>query len=124
MTSDLSLLTGKGIRMDSAGDGNYGAPRGDRLHNGIDFLCDEGQVVRAPCNMLIVRVAISSANKPLSGIKWKYGRSEGKIFYFEPKLSLIGTMVSKGTIIGTAQSCSFHYGDPEMLDHIHFQIDK
>lgn len=124
MKIDLSLLTGKGIRVDPAGDGHYGSARGDRLHNGEDYLCDEGQVVRAPFNMLIERVANPSANKPLSGIKWKYGKSEGKIFYFEPKLSLVGTMVNKGTIIGTAQSCSFHYGDPAMLDHIHFQIDK
>ena len=49
--------TGKGIRVDSEGDGNYGASRGSRRHNGIDYICVEGQEVRAPFNMLINRIA-------------------------------------------------------------------
>lgn len=116
--------TGKGIRSDAAGDGNYGARRGDRVHNGVDYLCDEGQDIVAPFNMRILRVANPNATTPLSGIKWAYGRSEGKMFYFKPDPTLINKNVSEGQVIGKAQSCSFHYGDPKMQDHIHFQIDK
>ena len=116
--------TGKDIREDEEGSGEYGAKRGDRLHNGIDFLCEVGQEIVAPFNMMIERIANPKPNSPMSGIKWKYGKSEGKMFYFKPKVSLVGTMVSKGDVIGIAQSVSFDYGLPKMKDHIHFQIDK
>lgn len=124
MLKNFELVTGKGIRNDEAGSGEYGAKRGDRMHNGIDLLCEKNQPVKAPFNMYIEREARPSVNKPLSGVKWKYGKTFGYMFYFKPKKELFGTMVTQGTIIGYAQSCSFHYGDERMQDHIHFQIGK
>ncbi len=116
--------TGKGIRKDSEGDGNYGASRGSRRHNGIDYLCQAGQDVVAPFDMTIVRVSNPKADSPLSGIVWERGRSRGKMFYFMPYPDLIGRAVAEGQAIGIAQSCSDDYGLPKMMDHIHFQIDK
>lgn len=117
-------ITSKGIRVDAAGDGNYGTPRGNRKHNGIDYLCDEGQSILAPFDMEIVRVAIPSSKHNLSGIKWRTGRSSGKIFYFYPLPELIGKKVKKGDYIGFAQSVSEAYNNNSMKDHIHFQVDK
>lgn len=116
--------TGKGVRVDSEGNGNYGAPRGGRRHNGIDYLCDDGQDVTAPFNMMITRVAKPKVGSPLSGIAWETRRSRGKMFYFKPDQSLIGKWVKTGQVIGQAQSVSRDYGLPQMLDHIHFQIDQ
>jgi len=116
--------TGKGIRSDSEGDGNYGARRGSRVHNGIDFLCDEGQAIGAPFDMKILRVAKPKVGSVMSGIEWQAGRSTGKMFYFEPDYTLIGKEVKQEQLIGVAQSVSKDYGLPNMKDHIHFQVDK
>lgn len=116
--------TGKGIRSDHEGDGNYGASRGSRIHNGIDYLCTEGQIVVAPFGITITRVANPKAKSPLSGIAWRRGKSSGKMFYFKPYSDLIGKKVKQGETIGIAQSVSRDYGLPKMKDHIHFQVDK
>ena len=116
--------TGLGIRVDLEGDGNYGASRGTRLHNGIDYLCKKGQDVVAPFNMIITRLSLPKRNSFLSGIAWKKGKSSGKMFYFQPDESLIGKSVYEGDVIGIAQSVAMHYKLPKMLNHIHLRIDK
>lgn len=116
--------TGKGIRSDSEGDGNYCADRGNRKHNGIDYECEQGQEVRAPFDMHIDRVANPREKSPLSGIAWSYGKSKGKMFYFKPYKYIIGQDVVEGEIIGIAQSVSKGYNLPLMADHIHLQVDK
>jgi hypothetical protein len=40
--------TGLGVRSDGAGDGQFGAKRGARVHLGTDFLSEAGQGVVAP----------------------------------------------------------------------------
>ena len=116
--------TGKGIRIDSSGSGYYGASRGGRRHNGVDFLCDAGQIVSAPFNMEIVRISKPYHDSDLSGIVWKSGASTGKIFYFLPFEELIGLYVMEGQAIGSAQSVAEYYRTDEMSDHIHFQVDR
>lgn len=116
--------TGKGIRSDSEGDGNYGSSRGNRRHNGIDELCDEGQDVVAKFDMKIDRISYPNTDMKMEGIAWSSGKSHGRMFYFKPYRSLIGTRVKVGQIIGIAQSVSKYYELPNMDDHIHFQINK
>ena len=116
--------TGLGIRSDPEGDGNYGARRGLRRHNGIDFLCIEYQDIIAPFDMIIVREALPRLNATVSGIEWQRGKSKGKMFYFLPNPDLIGKPVKKHSVIGIAQSASKYYKLPNMDDHIHFGISK
>lgn len=116
--------TGKGIRIDSEGSGEYGASRGSRRHNGIDYECNQGQYVRAPFDMTVKRIANPRSNSPLSGIEWVSGKSSGKMFYFKPHKMVIGEDVLEGQVIGVAQSVSQDYGLPGMIDHVHFQVDK
>lgn len=118
--------TGKGVRVDYEGDGNYGASRskGKRRHRGIDYLCAQGQDIVAPFNMKITRVSIPIVNSPMTGIAWESGASEGRMWYFKPFKSVIGQEVAEGEVIGIAQSVSQHYGLPGMKDHVHFQINK
>jgi len=119
----MKSLTGHGIRVDGAGSGHYGASRGNRRHNGIDYFCIEGQKVVAPFALRIIRVARPYADSELSGIQWEAGISSGKIFYFKPYEKLIGKTVKTGQAIGIAQSVTERYGFP-MSDHIHFQVDQ
>jgi len=115
--------TGKGIRNDEEGSGEYGASRGNRIHNGIDYLCDENQTIVAPFDLIVEREAIPKAGSTLSGIAWTKGMSKGKMFYFQPHKWLIGKSVKAGESIGIAQAVSKDYGLPRMKDHIHFQVD-
>ena len=116
--------TGMGVRVDLEGDGNYGASRGSRIHNGVDYICKKGQNIVAPFDMTITRIAYPYADKVLAGIAWKKGKSEGRLFYFYPIEYLIGTDVKEGDVIGVAQSVSEYYELPLMLPHLHFQINK
>ena len=116
--------TKKGIRTDLEGSGEYGANRGNRIHNGVDYLCDKDQYIIAPFDMQILRIANPKAESELSGIEWKCGKSIGKLFYFLPDKSLIGKHIREGDSIGIAQSVSKDYGLVDMKDHVHFQIDK
>jgi hypothetical protein len=116
--------TGKGIRVDSEGDGQYGESRGDRIHRGVDYLCDQGQEIKAPFDMRIVRESKPKAGSPMTGIAWEKGRSTGRMWYFKPFKHVIGQEVVQGEVVGTAQSVSQDYGLPNMEDHIHFQVNK
>lgn len=116
--------TGKGIRVDPEGDGNYGTPRGDKIHRGIDYLCDDDQTIVAPFDMFIDRVSFPKDDKKMSGIAWTKGKSTGRMWYFMPYKTFLGTQVYKGMPIGRAQSVSAYYGLPLMKDHIHFQVNK
>lgn len=116
--------TGLGIRNDSEGSGEYGASRGDRIHNGIDFLCIPGKPIVAPFDLVVVRVSYPTYGLKLSGIEWKSGRSHGKLFYFTPDPDLIGCTALSGHRLGIAQDVGAAHGLPNMKPHIHFQIDK
>lgn len=116
--------TGKGVRIDQEGSGEYGASRGKRLHNGVDYVCEEGQPIVAPFDMRIVRESIPRIGSRMSGIAWQRGKSSGRMWYFLPIQDLIGEKVLEGQMIGMAQSVSMDYGLPGMIDHIHFQVNK
>ena len=114
--------TGKGIRSDAEGDGGYGSARGSRRHNGVDYLCDVGQPIKAPFNMVIVRHSHPYTDPEMDGVAWKSGNSTGRMWYFIPFESVIGEKVNEGEIIGHAQSVSEYHGLPLMGDHIHFKV--
>jgi len=116
--------TGKGIRNDSEGSGEYGSRRGERRHNGVDYICVEGQDIVAPFDMYISRISNPKRDSLMSGIKWETEKSYGKLFYFLPDKNLIGKDVKEGDVIGTAQDVSRHYGLKDMIPHLHFQVDK
>ncbi len=114
--------TGRGVRgRDDWGSGAFGASRGDRTHQGADFICTPGQAVVAPCKCYIVREARPYMNKPYSGVLLVDGALSIKLFYLLPFKDLIGTGAEQGQTIGLAQDIS----DPDyagMTPHIHMEI--
>lgn len=113
------------IRNDSAGSGYFGAPRGGRLHDGVDFTCVQGQDVYSPITGTLVREAYPYAGD----LRWSGCLIVGpditiKMFYMRPDRGLIGKEVQQGQVIGTAQGISNKYAGQGMTDHIHFQVDK
>jgi len=113
--------TGKGIRSDAAGDGHYGAPRGNRKHNGTDYLCDPGQHIVAPIAGIFTRIAYPYPDKTYSGLVIEGKHLTVKMFYFDPLPDFIMLEIFQGQVIGVAQDISKRYGGL-MLPHIHLEI--
>lgn len=118
----LSILANQIIRSDSEGDGNFGASRGNRTHQGVDLVVKEGDQVKAPENGTIRRKAYPYAND----LRWKGlildsdSGIEYRIYYLTPDDRLIGKKVSKGDVIGIAQDISKKYTN-KMTPHIHVE---
>ncbi len=115
--------TGKGIRNDAGGLGHFGAPRGDRKHDGVDFSCEEDQEVLMPVDGKIVRKSYPYAND----LKWQgvdivNPRIEIKMWYFKPFSNVIGKEVKAGEPIGFAQNIGLKYEN--VTPHVHLRIIK
>ena len=113
--------TGKGIRSDIGGDGHFGASRGNRTHQGLDFLCEPGQVIRAAISGKLTRSRpyMDDAFYVGCGIWGK--KYMVKMWYFTPYEDLIHDEVKAGQEIGIAQDISKKYGGG-MLPHIHLGL--
>ncbi len=115
--------TGKGIRNDAGGAGYFGAPRGSRLHNGLDFMCKPGQEVRMPVSGIIVRESLPYAGD----LKWRgvyivSPRIEIKMWYLDPYSYAVGQRFNAGDAIGIAQDIGEKYDD--VTAHVHMRIVK
>ena len=118
----ITSPTGLGIRSDPAGDGHYGAPRGRRKHDGLDFLCKPGQTVRCPIEAgKVIREARPYARGTYSGLLIQNKHLAIKIFYLDPWPGVIGKIVQRGEPIGIAQDVSEKY-QGGMEAHIHLAV--
>lgn len=118
--------TGKSIRlMDDFGSGLFNAPRGKEKHNGIDYICEPGQVIISPVDGTVIRKAFPYPNKEYAGVLLENDSIILKMFYFIPDKKIIGSKVKQGERIGIAQDISKLYNDKKkkMIPHIHLQIE-
>ena len=115
--------TGGNIRSDSMGCGLYGAPRGDRKHNGLDYCCDPGQTVVSPIDGKIIRVALPYAGAKYTGLMIEGHQITITMFYISPLPYIVGKDVKAGDVVAIAQDISEKYGHG-MLPHVHLRIDS
>jgi len=113
--------TGKGIRVDPAGDGHYGTPRGNRTHKGTDFLCDVGQEVWSPINGRTVRKSFPYDDMSYNGIIIAGSWCLVVLWYLNPFVGN-GVEVYRGQPVGIAEDVSLRYPGQGMLAHIHMEI--
>uniref|UniRef100_A0A3Q3WSK2 Uncharacterized protein n=1 Tax=Mola mola TaxID=94237 RepID=A0A3Q3WSK2_MOLML len=107
---------------DMWGQGNYGASRQDRLHQGLDIVCNDGATVYAPFDVKLKGQVIVYPN----GLKMAINKGiklegEGlcfKLFYVEPD-KLWGTL-RRGERIGTMLPMQSVY--PGITSHVHVQM--
>jgi len=118
--------TGKGVRVDRAGDGHFGTRRRSRSHNGVDWLCERMQRVKAPHNGLLVRPTYPYQDDlSYSGVLLAGNHIWSKLWYLQPLKVMLGTWVQQGEDVGVAQDIRERY--PEELDmqaHIHHRIER
>ncbi len=119
------IKKGRIRKTDIWGKGQFGTPRGQRTHNGLDIAVRPGQDVFAPIDGTVVRIAYPYA-KDLSYagvlIEGNGGHKEYtiKIFYIIPSIIMIGKMVKVGDKIGVAQDLTRKY--PGITNHIHMEV--
>lgn len=111
-----------GIRSDTAGDGHFGAPRGNRTHKGTDYRCYPNEPVSAPMFGKIVRLAKPYGDDKWLGVLIRNSTYEGKLFYMDPYTDRIGSYVTEGECIGYAQDISQKYPNQGMESHVHWQV--
>jgi len=118
--------TGGCVRAcDSFGCGGFGASRdgGSRRHMGTDFLATAGQDVLAPTSGTLTRAVnrVYASDPRYTG--FVLSGTSGftmKGFYVATDPSLIGTHVTAGDVLGTAQDLGLKY--PGISNHVHLQI--
>ena len=128
MNRPLNKLKLRGA--DPTGNGWYGAKRGHREHNGVDYVGDAGVNVYACISgrVRVGRVYADSARAQFRLIEIKTGREsngtrrEVKQMYVSPSVRT-GDIVSAGDIIGTLQGIGDYYGG-RMPNHCHVELRK
>lgn len=116
--------TGYGVRSDTEGQGYFRAKRGNRLHNGTDYICKPGQEIIAPIHGKIIRTAYPySKDKQYEGCVIENPFLTIKMFYLKLFKNMVGEEIQQGDKIGTAQDISKKYSR-QMQPHIHLEITE
>lgn len=109
------------VRNDSQGQGHFGAPRGSRIHKGVDYEVVPGEDIYAPCDGVVTKWGFCYANE----FKWRYIQvtdpwgNRHRMFYVKPGYPP-HRVVRAGDIIATAMDISEKY--PGMTPHIHYEL--
>ena len=117
------ILNRQVVRNDPAGLGHFGAPRGNRTHQGLDLVAVPGTPVYSPVTGKFVRAGRPYANDNRYQLVVIHGQGkEFKLMYVEPLPTLKpGDTVRYGKQVGTAQDIAAKYGQG-MLNHIHVEV--
>jgi len=122
------------LRSDTAGDGRFGSPRGNRKHLGVDFLCVPGQNILSPVTGKVSKIGYPYP--PPSIYRYiqisctdEYGNEvQHRLFYVEPHMSIAridAEVIGHKTIIGYAQNVCIRYpGAKGMQPHVHYEIRR
>ena len=111
------------VRSDSAGDGHFQAPRGNRLHNGIDYLVEPGTLVYSPVSGVVTKLGYPYGDD----LQWRYVEITSddferfRLFYTEPAV-VVDQFVMIGEVVGEAQNIAERYPGQGMLAHIHLEV--
>ncbi len=126
--------------QDAQGSGVYGAPRGDHTHEGIDFACMTGSLVRAVCAGIVTKIGYPysqkepdeswSKAKTEKHLKKKalryvqvtdYNDNDARYFYVDPSVK-VDDYVLVGWVVGETQDLTEIYKG--ITPHLHFEVKK
>jgi len=118
--------TDRAIRgCDDQGCGHFGAPRGIRTHRGADYTADSGQNVVAAARGTVTRIGYPYADD----LSYRYVEIQGangytvRELYVSPAEGIaVGSQVSAGQAIGTAQNLTTRYTG--ITNHVHVEIRR
>lgn len=110
---------------DAKGCGHFGASRGSRKHNGIDYKCDAGDKVLAPASGLVTHLGYCYSDD----LTYRYVEitdKEGlrhRVFYISPHVRIGNRVGCDVDVIGAAQDIQARHGK-DMRNHVHYEIKK
>ena len=119
------------LRNDDEGQGFYGASRGSRAHNGLDFAGIPGTPILSPVGGVITKLGYPYGDD----LTWRYVQitssdfAEGqlgldhRLFYVRPTVE-VGDIVEEGDVVGILQNISARYPEGEMIPHCHYEIKQ
>lgn len=122
---DFANPTGSEPRgHDDFGDGYFGARRdgGTRAHEGVDYIAQAGQAVRAPLSGYVTKIGFAYAGDTALKFVEITNPALGyaaRAFYVNPGVE-VGQTVRLGQAIGTVATLQDHY--PGITDHVHLEI--
>ncbi len=108
---------------DDYGSGEFGAPRGDRTHKGIDYACYPGTVIESGVYGTVTKLGYPYAE----ALQYRYVevtdslRQRHRYFYVDPSVD-VGEKVMAGDSIGVSQDIAAHYTNGVMKNHVHYEI--
>lgn len=123
---DFVNPTGQATRTEDAyGYGHYGASRdgGTRDHQGVDFIADAGQPVRAPISGYVTKIGLAySGDTELKYVEIANPalHYQARVFYVNPDVAE-GQSVHIGDVIGTMHTLQDKY-PAGMTDHVHLEL--
>ena len=117
----IHLITPK-RGTDNWGSGEFGAPRGDRKHRGIDYAALPGSLVLSPVTGTVTKLGYPYSDD----LEFRYVQitsedgADHRVFYVDPNVK-VGDRVFQGrSVIGEAQDLTGRY--PGITPHVHYEI--
>lgn len=122
LSAMLKIITPK-RRPDGYGSGEFGASRGARTHQGVDYACLAGSDLLSPVSGRVTKLGYPYADD----LQYRYVEitdpdlNRHRFFYVEPATDL-GALIDPGELIGTVQDIGQRYSDRDMTCHVHYEI--
>lgn len=109
---------------DEHGSGAWHAPRGNRLHNAVDYSCLPTTEICSPVSGTVTKLGHPYGDD----LSYRYvqitvpGGDCHRVFYVEP-ITLVGEeVIAHQTPIGIAQDLTTRY--PGITNHVHYEIKR
>jgi len=112
---------------DEHGSGAYKAPRGTRLHNGIDICCEVGDAVTALSDGRVTKIGYpyNPSDEKKGHLRYVQVTDDNgfdvRYFYIKPGVPK-GYRINTGDVLGMAQGLASIY--PGITEHYHFEVLK
>lgn len=130
-TIDSGLLdspTGFGLRNDTGGLGHYGAPRGNRLHTGLDFKSIDGQNITSPIDGTVInRIGDSGPLVDIYPNNPNIGFDRMQILYVDSPPNILSDVtrnINAGDVIGNSLNLQSLGYPTSVGPHVHLQLWK
>ncbi len=111
--------------QDCQGAGHWQAPRGERKHNGIDYICDSGDQVIALKDGLVTKIGYPYNPNDTTKGHLRYvevtdnKKARVRYFYIKPKVK-VGDKIRVNDILGISQDLTKIY--PGITQHYHLEV--
>lgn len=108
---------------DITGNGWYGASRGNRKHEGVDYVVTPGEDIFSVTDGKIRIGNVYRGSKKMKLVEITGAEYRAKQMYVNP-LVKDGEIVKSGQKIGTAQDVAEFHGIKNMKPHVHISVWK